>query len=77
MRLAAAESAATRALFRTPDFVLAHLALGVVYILINRATEGIAECEQAMELTGGVMSAMGSDAKVRAGGSHVRSMRGS
>jgi TolB-like protein/Flp pilus assembly protein TadD len=49
-RFAAAEAAATKALSLAPDNALAHMALGVVYIVTNRAAEGIAECEQALVL---------------------------
>ena len=47
---AAAEAALTKALSLAPDYAWAHLALGVVHILTNRAAEGIAECEQALAL---------------------------
>jgi TolB-like protein/class 3 adenylate cyclase len=49
-RFAAVEAALTKALSLAPDFAWAHLALGVVHIYTNRATEGIAECEQALAL---------------------------
>jgi TolB-like protein/class 3 adenylate cyclase/Tfp pilus assembly protein PilF len=49
-RLAAAEAALTKALSLAPDLAWAHLALGVVHIHTNRATEGIAECQQALVL---------------------------
>jgi TolB-like protein len=45
-----AETASTKALSVAPDFAAAHLAMGVVRILTNRAAEGIAECEQALAL---------------------------
>jgi TolB-like protein/class 3 adenylate cyclase len=48
VRFVAAETAATKALSVAPDFASAHLALGIVYILTNRAAEGIAQCEQAL-----------------------------
>jgi TolB-like protein len=48
--LAEAERDATRALSLAPDFALAHMILGAVYIVTNRAMEGIAECEQALKL---------------------------
>jgi TolB-like protein/class 3 adenylate cyclase len=49
-RFAAVEAALTKALSLAPDFAWAHLALGVVHIYTNRATQGIAECEQALAL---------------------------
>jgi TolB-like protein/class 3 adenylate cyclase/Tfp pilus assembly protein PilF len=49
-RLAAAKTALNKAQSLAPEFALAHLALGVVHILTNRAAEGIAECEQALAL---------------------------
>jgi TolB-like protein/class 3 adenylate cyclase len=50
IRLAAAEAAATKAVSLAPDNALAHLALGVAYIVTGRAAQGIAECEQALSL---------------------------
>jgi TolB-like protein/class 3 adenylate cyclase len=50
VRLAAAEAAATKAVSLAPDNALAHMALGVAYILTKRAAQGIAECEQALAL---------------------------
>jgi TolB-like protein/class 3 adenylate cyclase len=49
-RFAMAEAASTKALSLAPDFASAHLALGAVHILTNRATEGITDCEQALTL---------------------------
>ena len=49
-RFAVAKTASTKALSLAPEFALAHLALGCVNILTNRADEGIAECEQALAL---------------------------
>lgn len=49
-RFAAAEAAATKAISLAPDHALAHMALGVTYILTNRAMQGIAECEQTLTL---------------------------
>jgi Tfp pilus assembly protein PilF len=49
-RFAAVEAALTKALSLAPDFAWAHLALGVVHIYTDRATQGIAECEQALAL---------------------------
>ncbi len=50
VRLAASEAAATKAVSLAPDFAAAHLALGLAYILTDRAAQGIAECEQALAL---------------------------
>jgi tetratricopeptide (TPR) repeat protein len=47
---AAAEAKLTRALSSVPDHPRAHVLLGLVDILTKRATEGIAECEHALEL---------------------------
>jgi len=49
-RLEAAETASTKAISLAPDCALAHMALGVAYILTNRTAQGIAECEQAFAL---------------------------
>jgi TolB-like protein len=49
-RLSAAETNAIRALSLVPDHAGAHLVLGSAYILSNRATQGIAECERALAL---------------------------
>jgi TolB-like protein len=49
-RMVAAETAATKAVSLAPDNAVAHLALGVAYILTGRAAQGIAECEQALAL---------------------------
>ena len=49
-RFAAAEAASTKALSIAPDNALAHLALGLTFSLTNRATQGVAECEQALAL---------------------------
>jgi TolB-like protein/class 3 adenylate cyclase/Tfp pilus assembly protein PilF len=49
-RLAAAEAAATKAISLAPDHALAHMALGIAYILSDRASQGIAECQQALAL---------------------------
>ena len=46
----AAETNAIKALSLAPDDAWAHLLLGCVYILTNRAAQGIAECEQALAL---------------------------
>ena len=49
-RLAAAEAAAGKAVLLVPDYAPAHFALGLAYILTDRAGQGIAECEQALAL---------------------------
>jgi TolB-like protein/class 3 adenylate cyclase len=49
-RFTAAEAAATKALSLAPDNASAHFALGVAYILTNRADQGIAECKQALAI---------------------------
>jgi len=49
-RLAAAEAAAGKAVSLVPDYAPAHFALGLAYILTDRAAQGIAECEQALAL---------------------------
>jgi TolB-like protein/class 3 adenylate cyclase len=47
---AAAEAKLTKALSSVPDHPRGHWQLGHVYILTNRAAEGIAECEHALKL---------------------------
>jgi tetratricopeptide (TPR) repeat protein len=47
---AAAEAAATKAISLAPDYAPAHMALGIAYILTDRASQGIAECQQALAL---------------------------
>ena len=49
-RLADAETALTEALSMAPDHAGAHVAMGLVQILTNRAAQGIAECERALAL---------------------------
>ncbi|MBR0704414.1 adenylate/guanylate cyclase domain-containing protein [Bradyrhizobium diazoefficiens] len=46
----AAETNAIKALSLAPHNAMAHLVLGDVYIFTNRASQGIAECEQALAL---------------------------
>ena len=46
----AAETNAIKALSLAPDDAAAHNILGCVYILTNRAAQGIAECEHALRL---------------------------
>jgi len=50
VRLAMAEASVVKALSHAPNYPVAHLALGDVLILTNRATQGIAECERALAL---------------------------
>jgi TolB-like protein len=47
---AAAEAVSTKALSLAPDNAIAHMVLGIVHILSNRAAQGISECEQALAL---------------------------
>ena len=49
-RLAVAETALIKALSVVPNHAVAHVALGVVETLTNRAAQGIAECERALAL---------------------------
>jgi len=49
-RLAAAEAALTKALSLAPQSAVAHLCLGVVQMNTNRASQGIRECQRALEL---------------------------
>jgi TolB-like protein/class 3 adenylate cyclase len=55
--LAAAESAATKAISLAPDHALAHLALSIACILTDRAEQGIAKCEHALALDRNVTDA--------------------
>ena len=55
--LSAAEANAIRALSFIPDHAEAHLILGHVNILANRAAQGIAECEQALMINRNLASA--------------------
>jgi TolB-like protein len=48
--LSAAETNAIKALSLAPDDAYVHLVLGGIYILTNRAVQGIAECEHALAL---------------------------
>jgi tetratricopeptide (TPR) repeat protein len=56
-RLAAAESALTKALSREPGNALAHLYLARVQIYTNRGLQAIAECERALALDRNLASA--------------------
>jgi Tfp pilus assembly protein PilF len=49
-RFAAAETTITKALSLAPNHALAHAYLGLVQVYTKRAAQGIAECEQALEL---------------------------
>lgn len=49
-RLAAAEAALIKALSRVPQHARARMILGDVKILTNRRSQGVAECEHALEL---------------------------
>jgi TolB-like protein/Tfp pilus assembly protein PilF len=49
-RCASAETILTKALSLAPDHASAHLVLGLVQMFTNRASQGIAECEQALKL---------------------------
>ena len=49
-RLASAEASLLKALSLAPEHPMAHLYLGFVYVFTNRATRGIAECEESLEL---------------------------
>jgi TolB-like protein len=53
----AAETNAIKALSLAPDDARAHLVLGGVYILTNRAAQGIAECEHALGIARNFASA--------------------
>ena len=58
-RFAAAEAALIKALSMAPQHAAAHLVLGVVQILTNRAAQGIAECERALALDRNLADAHG------------------
>ena len=58
-QFAAAETALTRALSMAPRHAMAHLALGAVQILTNRAAHGICECEHALALDRNLADAHG------------------
>ena len=58
-RLAAAETALTKALSLAPENASAHLCLGVVQTWTNRASQGIRECERALELDRNLANAHG------------------
>jgi TolB-like protein/class 3 adenylate cyclase len=50
LRCSAAETNVVKALSLAPNYALAHLILGIVYLLTNRAAQGISECEHALAL---------------------------
>jgi tetratricopeptide (TPR) repeat protein len=58
-RYAVAEAASTKALSLAPDNALAHLLLGCSQIFTNRVAQGIAECEQALQLNRNLADAHG------------------
>jgi TolB-like protein/Flp pilus assembly protein TadD len=57
--LAAAEATVVRALSHVPNHAGAHLVLGDLLILTNRAVQGIAECERALALNRNLAEAHG------------------
>lgn len=57
--LAAAEVTLSRVLSLTPKHAMAHCLFGVVQIFTNRAVQGIAECERALELDRNLAQAHG------------------
>ena len=57
--LSAAETNAIKALSLAPDDAFVHLTLGSIYILTNRAVQGIAECEHALALDRNIARAHG------------------
>ncbi len=59
VRLAAAEATLTRVLSLMPNHAMAHCLFGVVQIFTKRATQGIAECEHALELDRNLAQAHG------------------
>jgi TolB-like protein/class 3 adenylate cyclase len=58
-QLVAAETALTRALSMAPQHAMAHLALGAVQMMTNRAALGICECEHALALDHNLADAHG------------------
>ena len=57
--LSAAETNAIKALSLVPDDAYVHMTLGGIYILTNRAVQGIAECEHALALDRNIARAHG------------------
>ena len=58
-RFAAAETAATKAVSLAPENAFAHMCLGFVQIYTSRASQGIRECERALELDRNLADAHG------------------
>ncbi len=58
-RFAAAEAAATKAVSLAPESAIAHMCLGVVQTYTNRASQGVRECERALELNRNLADAHG------------------
>ena len=58
-RLAAAETVLAKALSLAPENAFAHLCLGVVQTWTNRASQGVRECERALELDRNLANAHG------------------
>jgi TolB-like protein/class 3 adenylate cyclase len=59
LQLVVAEELADRALSLAPNHPFAHLTLGGVYLLTNRAAQGISECERALALDRNLAAAHG------------------
>ena len=59
MHLAAAEATLTKVLAMMPNHAMAHCLFGVVQIFTNRAIQGMAECERALELDRNLAQAYG------------------
>jgi tetratricopeptide (TPR) repeat protein len=57
--LSAAETNAIKALSLAPDHAVAHMLLGGIYFFTARATQGIAECDQALVLDRNLANAHG------------------
>ena len=58
-RLVAAEAAATKAVSLAPESAIAHMCLGLVQVRTNRASQGVRECERALELNRNLADAHG------------------
>jgi len=59
VHLAAAEATLTKVLAMMPNHAMAHCLFGVVQIFTNRAIQGMAECERALELDRNLAQAYG------------------
>jgi TolB-like protein/Flp pilus assembly protein TadD len=70
-RFAVSETASTKALSLAPDNALAHMLLGCAQICTNRAAQGIAECERALQLNRNL-----ADAHASIGGAKILIGRG-